>query len=82
MKKLKIAIVGTGHVAVKSYLPYLLQRNDVELLYYNRTFCKAEDCARQFGGTAFQTPGPLMSGIRTPCWYSRMRHSASKRRLP
>jgi len=47
---LKVAIVGTGNVAVKNYLPFLARQDDVTLSYHNRTRGKAEHCARQFGG--------------------------------
>ena len=48
---MKIAVLGTGHVARDSYLPVLKKEKDVELAYYNRTRKKAEACARDFGGT-------------------------------
>ena len=46
---LKIAVVGTGNVARKSYLPYLSKQN-VMLTYFSRTQLKAQACARDFGG--------------------------------
>ena len=46
---LKIAVVGTGNVARKSYLPYLSKQN-VTLTYFSRTQLKAQVCARDFGG--------------------------------
>lgn len=49
----KIGIVGTGGVARGSYLPYLSKRSDVKLCYASRTFSKAEDIAKKFGGTAY-----------------------------
>jgi predicted dehydrogenase len=52
---LKIAVAGTGTVAVKNYLPYLVSQPDVELAYYNRTHEKAEQAAEQFGGPAFDS---------------------------
>ncbi|OQA88241.1 MAG: putative oxidoreductase YcjS [Lentisphaerae bacterium ADurb.Bin242] len=61
MEKLKIAVVGTGHVATKSYLPYLSQRNDVELFYHDHTFKKAEECERKFGGKAAKSLAELMA---------------------
>ena len=48
---MKVAIVGVGSVATGSYLPYLATRDDVELLYYNRTPEKARKAADTFGGT-------------------------------
>ena len=48
---LKVAIVGTGKVAVQNYLPYLVQHKDIALTYYNRSRDKAEAVAQQFGGS-------------------------------
>jgi predicted dehydrogenase len=48
--KLKVAIIGTGNVASRNYLPFLARQEDVSLSYYNRTRVKAETCAQQFGG--------------------------------
>ena len=47
---LNIAIVGTGKVALESYLPQLVQHEDVSLLYFNRTREKALAIAERFGG--------------------------------
>ena len=47
---LKIAVVGTGNVARKNYLPFLSKQQDVSLAYFSRTKAKAEECARRFGG--------------------------------
>lgn len=47
---LRVAIVGTGNVATRSYLPFLAHQDDVSLSYYNRTRAKAEACAVRFGG--------------------------------
>ncbi|MBI5831652.1 MAG: Gfo/Idh/MocA family oxidoreductase [Armatimonadetes bacterium] len=47
---LRIGIVGTGKVARDSYLPYLTQVADVDLVYYSRTRDRAVDCAETFGG--------------------------------
>jgi predicted dehydrogenase len=55
MDPLKIALLGTGKVAVDSYLPYLVKEPGIALGYYNRTTSKAQDCAARFGGTVFQT---------------------------
>ena len=57
---LKIAIVGTGNVAQRNYLPYLADEADVSLGYYNRTLEKARECAQEFGGTAFDALTGLM----------------------
>jgi predicted dehydrogenase len=50
LKKLKIALVGTGNVARNNYLPYLSKQEDVLLTYYSRTQSKAQACAEAFGG--------------------------------
>jgi predicted dehydrogenase len=58
---LRVAVVGTGSVAVRSYLPHLARRQDVELTYYNRTCAKAEAAAQQFGGRVAGTLADLVS---------------------
>ncbi len=58
---LKIAIVGTGKVAVQNYLPYLVQHADIQLSYYNRTPEKAAVAARQFGGRAMTSLADLLA---------------------
>jgi predicted dehydrogenase len=58
---LKIAIVGTGKVAVQNYLPYLVQHADIELSYYNRTPEKAVAAAQQFGGRAAASLAELLA---------------------
>jgi predicted dehydrogenase len=47
---LKIAVVGTGPVAVGNYLPFLVRQPDVELAYWNRTAASAREAAAKFGG--------------------------------
>jgi predicted dehydrogenase len=46
---LRLAIAGTGGVAVKNYLPFLSTQSDVKLAGYNRTAAKAEEAAKKFG---------------------------------
>jgi len=50
---LRIAVVGTGGVARRNYLPFLAAQSDVVLACYNRTPEKAVEAARDFGGEAF-----------------------------
>jgi predicted dehydrogenase len=57
---LQIAIVGTGKVAMDSYLPQLVQHADVKLLYFNRTRQKALALAERFGGRAMDSLAELM----------------------
>ncbi len=52
-RSLRIAIVGTGDVARRNYLPFLAAQPDVALAYFNRTPEKAQQAARDFGGEAF-----------------------------
>ena len=52
---LKIALVGTGNVAKRNYVPCLSYQEDVELGYYNRTRTKAEAIAEEFGGAVFDS---------------------------
>ena len=48
--KLKIAVVGTGKVAVGNYLPALSKYDDVQLGCYNRTTEKAQKAVEDFSG--------------------------------
>jgi predicted dehydrogenase len=58
---IRVAIVGTGKVAVQNYLPHLVQHDDIELRFYNRTPAKALAAAEQFGGVAVGTVTELMA---------------------
>jgi len=58
---LKVAIVGTGNVAVHSYLPYLVAHEQVSLSYYTRTRAKSEDAANRFGGWSASSLEELMA---------------------
>ena len=58
---MKIAILGTGKVARNSYLPFLAQQEDVELIYYSRTREKADACAADFGGRVVDGVEPLLA---------------------
>ena len=60
---LKVAIIGTGNVASRNYLPFLAQQEDVVLSYYNRTREKADTCARQFGGWVADSIDELMGEL-------------------
>jgi predicted dehydrogenase len=60
-KDLRIAVVGTGKVAQRNYLPGLAATADVSLGYYNRTRAKADECATKFGGQAFGSLAALMA---------------------
>jgi predicted dehydrogenase len=57
---LNIAIVGTGKVAMESYLPQLVRHADVKLLYFNRTREKALALAEQFGGRVLNSINELV----------------------
>jgi predicted dehydrogenase len=46
---LQIAVVGTGEVARKNYLPFLAAQSDVTLACWNRTAEKAVRAGRDFG---------------------------------
>jgi predicted dehydrogenase len=58
---MKIAILGTGKVARNSYLPFLSEQEDVELLYYSRTREKADACAVDFGGRVADSVEQLLA---------------------
>ena len=58
---LKIAIIGTGSVAQKSYLPYLSKQPDVILTYFSRTRTKAEECVKNFGGRVAGSVSELLT---------------------
>ena len=45
---MEIAIVGTGNVAQKNYLPSLLRHQDVSVTCYSRTAARAEQVAQEF----------------------------------
>jgi len=49
---LRIAVAGTGTVARNNYLPFLARQKDVVIACWNRTADKAEQAARDCGGTA------------------------------
>ncbi len=61
MSKLKVAVVGTGNVAQKNYLPFLSRDAEISLGYFSRTADKAKVCAGQFGGQAFDSVAELMA---------------------
>lgn len=48
-RPLEIAIVGTGKVAEKNYIPSLLSHKDVSLTCYSRTLERAEAVGERFG---------------------------------
>ena len=58
---MKIAVIGTGGVAEKNYLPYIAAREDVQLSYLNRTRSKAEAVAERFGGRVAADAADLMA---------------------
>ncbi|MBT3272648.1 MAG: Gfo/Idh/MocA family oxidoreductase [Spirochaetales bacterium] len=58
---IRIAVVGTGSVARNSYLPFLSKQQDVVLTYFSRTRSKAEECAGDFGGRAFDSVKELIA---------------------
>ncbi len=57
--QLRIAVVGTGGVAQRNYLPFLKAQPDVVIACYNRTAAKAKAAANEFGGEAFPTLAAL-----------------------
>lgn len=58
---MKVAVIGTGNVARKNYLPFLARQEDVTLSYYNRTREHAAACAEQFGGRVADSIDDLMA---------------------
>ncbi len=58
---MKVAIVGTGNVARKNYLPFIAAHEDVSLTYLNRTRSKAEEAAQQYGGRVADSVEDLMA---------------------
>ncbi len=46
---MEIAIIGTGKVAVRNYIPSLLRHKDVSLTCFSRTVKQAEAVGKQFG---------------------------------
>ena len=64
---MKIAVIGTGGVAEKNYLPYIAQRDDVQLSYLNRTRSKALAVAKRFGGRVAANAADLMADEPDAC---------------
>ena len=64
---MKIAVVGTGGVAEKNYLPYMVEREDIQLSYLNRTRSKAEAVAERFGGRVAADAADLMADEPDAC---------------
>ena len=64
---MKIAIIGTGGVAEKNYLPYIVEREDIQLSYLNRTRSKAEAVAERFGGRVAADAADLMADEPDAC---------------
>ena len=64
---MKIAVIGTGGVAERNYLPCIAERDDVELSYLNRTRSKAEAVAEQFGGRVAADAADLMADEPDAC---------------
>ena len=64
---MKIAVIGTGGVAGKNYLPYIAAREDVQLSYLNRTRSKAEAVAERFGGRVAADAADLMADEPDAC---------------
>ena len=58
---MKIAIVGAGNNARNNYIPYLSERKDVALSYFERIPNLAADCAKKFGGRAADSLKELMA---------------------
>jgi predicted dehydrogenase len=56
---MEIAIVGTGRVAERNYLPALLRHQDVSVTCYSRSPARAEAVGRQFGVRVAATPAAL-----------------------
>lgn len=46
---MQVAIVGTGRVAEKNYIPSLMQQSDVALTCYSRTLARAQAVGQKFG---------------------------------
>lgn len=57
---IRVAIVSTGNVASKNYLPFLAQQGDLSFSYFNRSRSKAEACAAAFGGQVADSIDELM----------------------
>ena len=59
---MKVAVIGTGNVAERNYLPCLAKQQDVELSLFGRTPAKAEACAAKCGGRVASSVEDLMAG--------------------
>lgn len=58
---IRVAIVSTGNVASKNYLPFLARQGDLVFSYFNRNRGKAEACAAAFGGQVADSIDELMA---------------------
>ena len=58
---MKIAVVGTGSVAVRNYLPFLARQKDVALSLYNRSAAKATAAAATCGARVATSLADLMA---------------------
>lgn len=60
MDQLRVAVVGVGSVALKSHLPALAARGDVELAYLSRSADAVREAQVRFGGTALADDDALV----------------------
>ncbi len=61
-RRIRVGVIGCGTIAVVRHLPEYAARDDVEIAaLYNRTRSKAEDAARQYGGTVCGSIEELIS---------------------
>lgn len=60
MDQLRVAVVGVGSVALKSHLPALAARGDVELAYLSRSADAVLTATERFGGTALADDDELV----------------------
>jgi predicted dehydrogenase len=58
---LRVAVIGTGSVAERNYLPCLAKQQDVELGLFSRTSARAETCAAKFCGRVASSIEDLMA---------------------
>ena len=58
---LRCAVVGTGAVALNSYLPYLVEQEGIELAYLSRSNAKSVHAQSLFGGTVLADVEELAS---------------------
>ena len=63
MEKFKWAYLGAGHIARTTAKELRAGTANEIVAVWNRTFAKAEEFAREYGGTAYETPEAAINAL-------------------